>query len=95
MEVAICALREVLAAADLLAPGGRLVYCTCSLQAEEGPDRIAAFLDGEAPFERDPLRSGELADEFITPNGDLRTTPAAWPERGGLDGFYAARLVRT
>jgi 16S rRNA (cytosine967-C5)-methyltransferase len=89
--------RLLAAAGEMLTPGGRLVYCTCSLQAEEGPDHIAAFLDGDAPFERDPLRSGEIAgaDNFVTEPGDLRTTPAAWPERGGLDGFYAARLVRS
>ena len=89
--------RLLAAAADMLAPGGRLVYCTCSLQAEEGPDRIAAFLEGNAPFARAPMRPGEIAgaDDSITPSGDLRTTPAAWPDRGGLDGFYAARLMRS
>ena len=89
---------RLLAAADeMLAPGGRLVYCTCSLQPDEGPARIAAFLDGGAPFAREPLRPGEIAgaDDFITEEGDLRTTPAAWPDLGGLDGFYAARLVRS
>jgi 16S rRNA (cytosine967-C5)-methyltransferase len=88
--------RLLAAAGAMLAPGGRLVYCSCSLQPEEGPERITAFLAGGASFSRAPIRAGELpgADEFLTPEGDLRTTPAAWPERGGLDGFYAARLVR-
>ena len=88
--------RLLAATADMLAPGGRLVFCTCSLQAREGSERITAFLASGAPFARDPVGSGEIAgaENFITPDGDLRTTPADWPEHGGLDGFYAARLVR-
>ena len=48
-------------------------------------------------WRREPLARGEIpgADDFITADGDLRTLPAHWPEIGGLDGFYAARLVRT
>ena len=88
--------RLLAATAGMLAPGGRLVFCTCSLQAREGSERIAAFLEGGAPFARDPIGADEVAGakDFITPEGDLRTTPADWPEHGGLDGFYAARLVR-
>jgi len=88
--------RLLAAAASMLAPGGRLVYCTCSLEPEEGPARIDALLGGGAGLARDPLRSGEIegADEFITPEGDLRTLPSAWAESGGIDGFFAARLVR-
>jgi len=88
--------RLLAAASDMLAPGGRLVFCTCSLQDAEGPDRVAAVLAGGAPFVPDPVRAGEIAgaDGFLTPEGAVRTTPADWPDRGGLDGFYAARLVR-
>jgi 16S rRNA (cytosine967-C5)-methyltransferase len=88
--------RLLAAAAEMLAPGGRLVFCSCSLEAAEGPERIAALLAGGAPFARDPIRPGEIAgaEDFVTADGDLRTLPSHWADRGGLDGFYAARLVR-
>ena len=86
-------------AARLVKPGGLLVYCTCSLEPEEGPQQIARFL-ASAPevWERFPIRSGEagIAPEWITPDGDLRTFPFYMsldaPEISGMDGFYAARL---
>jgi 16S rRNA (cytosine967-C5)-methyltransferase len=83
-------------AADMLAPGGTLVYCTCSLQPEEGPARIAALLARNPDLSRQPARPEELDGEaqLIESNGDLRTLPAHWPRLGGLDGFYAARLRR-
>lgn len=84
------------AARDCLKPGGRLLYCVCSLQPEEGPQRIDALLARHGDLRRQPLLPAELRGvaEFMTPAGDLRTLPSAWPDRGGLDGFYAARLVR-
>lgn len=88
--------RLLAAAVDMLAPDGRLVYCVCSLQAGEGAARIEALLASGAPVVRDPLTADELpgAGEFIDAAGDLRTLPCQWPEHGGLDGFYAARLRR-
>ena len=77
-------------------PGGRLVYCVCSLQPEEGIDRIAALLAGGAPLRRlplDPAEVGGLA-ELISADGDLRTLPCHLAELGGMDAFYAARLER-
>jgi len=88
--------RLLAAAIEDLAPGGTLVFCTCSLQPEEGPARVAALLAGGAPVVRRPIDPAELAGagELLTPEGDLRTLPCHWAERGGLDGFYAARLVK-
>ena len=88
--------RLLLNAVQGLAPGGRLVFCTCSLQPEEGPARIAALLAAGAPVEREPIAAAEVAgqSELITAEGDLRTLPCHWPQAGGLDGFYAARLRR-
>jgi 16S rRNA (cytosine967-C5)-methyltransferase len=82
------------AAAAHLKPGAPLVYAVCSLEPEEGPGVVAAALT--RGWRRDPIRPGEIAvaDEFITPDGDLRTLPSHWPEIGGLDGFYVARLQR-
>jgi 16S rRNA (cytosine967-C5)-methyltransferase len=80
------------AACDMLAPGGRLVYAVCSLLPDEGPGRIAAAL-ARLPLRLDPIALPALP-EAVTHEGFLRTTPALWPERGGMDGFFAARLVR-
>ena len=88
-------------AATLLKPGGTLVYCTCSLEPEEGEQAIAAFLAADSSMRRIPIEPGEVAGlrEIITVEGDLRTLPCHLPSEeprlGGLDGFYAARLVKS
>ncbi|MBV9734335.1 MAG: rRNA cytosine-C5-methylase [Acidisphaera sp.] len=81
------------AAAALLRPGGRLLYAVCSLQPEEGPARVAAALQ-RLPLRADPFRPDELAafPESRTADGFLRTHPGLWAARGGVDGFFAARL---
>jgi len=88
--------RLLAAAVEMLAPGGRLVFCTCSLQPEEGPERITALLSSGAPVAREPIQAHEVGgvEAFITPEGDMRTLPGHLAELGGVDGFYAARLVR-
>ena len=82
--------------ATLLNAGGTLVYCTCSLETEEGPRQVDAFLDRHPAFERFAVRADEVGGlgEAITKAGDLRTLPCHWHEAGGLDGFFAARLRR-
>jgi 16S rRNA (cytosine967-C5)-methyltransferase len=84
------------AAVEMLRPGGTLVYCTCSLEPEEGPDRVDALLRSGAPVERQPLDPGEIEapSDWVTREGDLRTLPCHLSEYDGLDGFYAARLVK-
>ncbi len=84
------------AAVDMLAPGGTLVYCTCSLEPEEGVLRIDALLGSGAPVERRPIADEELGvpPGWITSKGDLRTLPCHLPEHDGVDGFYCARLVK-
>ncbi|MBC8241383.1 MAG: RsmB/NOP family class I SAM-dependent RNA methyltransferase, partial [Alphaproteobacteria bacterium] len=81
------------AAMEMLAPGGTLIYITCSLQPEECEQRIDAFLASGAPAARRPIIAAELfgLDELITPLGDMRTLPH---HLGGMDGFYACRLMR-
>ena len=85
--------RLLAAAAAMLKPGGRLIYAVCSLQPDEAVPRIA-HVPGLRP---DPLTVQELAmlPEARTVEGNLRTHPALWSERGGMDGFFAARLIRT
>ena len=87
-------------AAGLLKPGGRLVYCTCSLEAEEGERQAEAFLARHPDFERRPVTPEEVGglSECLTPEGDVRTLPChlavADHDRSGLDGFFMARFVR-
>jgi 16S rRNA (cytosine967-C5)-methyltransferase len=80
------------AAAKLLKPGAPLVYAVCSLEPEEGPGVVAEALRNG--WKRAPLKD-EIPAQFITADGDMRTHPGHWPEIGGLDGFYAARLLRS
>jgi 16S rRNA (cytosine967-C5)-methyltransferase len=79
-----------------LRPGGTLVYCTCSLEAGEGSERIEQLLARGAPVRRRPVDSAELGglDALVTGDGDLRTLPCHLADEGGMDGFYAARLTR-
>jgi 16S rRNA (cytosine967-C5)-methyltransferase len=88
--------RLLKAAVEMLRPGGMLVYCTCSLEPEEGPQRIDALLQTGAPVERRPIAASEIdmPAEWLTADGDLRTLPFHLAEYDGIDGFYAARLVK-
>ena len=93
--------RLLLKAVALLKPGGTLVYCTCSLEPEEGEDAVASLLAAEPAMRRMAIEAGEVAGltELINADGDLRTLPChlphADPRLSGLDGFYAARLVKS
>ncbi len=88
--------RLLTAAAGMLRPGGTLIYATCSLEPEEGEERIAAFLAAGAPFDRRPVTADELGGfgAPVTPEGDLRTLPGDAPDPQGWDGFFACRLIR-
>ncbi len=84
----------------LTRPGGAIVYCTCSLEPEEGEGQIAAVLRRNPDVRRSPIDPQEIGGlgECLTPAGELRTLPCQlWgddPRRSGLDGFFAARLVK-
>jgi 16S rRNA (cytosine967-C5)-methyltransferase len=82
-------------AATLLAPGGRLVYCTCSLLPAEGEDQVRAALGRHAGLRPDPdaLRLPGVAPDWIGELG-LRLRPDYWADRGGMDGFFVAALRR-
>jgi len=84
--------RLLAAATAMLRPGGRLIYAVCSLQPEEGAGRVAG-LPGLRP---DPFTAAELdgIPPALTRQGTLRTHPGLWTDRGGMDGFFAARFVR-
>jgi len=84
------------AAVDMLAPGGTLVYCTCSLEQQEGKQQVEKLLARGAPIKRVPVDPAEIGGlkECISAEGDVRTLPCHLAQLDGLDGFFAARLVR-
>jgi 16S rRNA (cytosine967-C5)-methyltransferase len=84
------------AALSLLAPGGRLVFCTCSLLPVEGEFQVKAALkrhDGLRILPVDPEPLGGDAT-WASPEGGLRLRPDFWADRGGMDGFYMACLQK-
>lgn len=83
------------AAAARVKPGGRLVYCVCSLETEEGEAQVAGFMQRNADFAIEPVASGEggTPEASVRADGTLRILPHHRP--GGLDGFYVARLRRS
>jgi 16S rRNA (cytosine967-C5)-methyltransferase len=87
-------------AVALTKPGGAIVYCTCSLEPEEGAAIVADLLARDQSVRRVPIAPAEVAGEsaFISADGDLRTLPCHLPDTdsrlAGLDGFYAARLEK-
>ena len=68
-------------AVALTKPGGTLVYCTCSLEPEEGEDIVAGLLAHEPGVRRAPIAASEVfgLGEFVTEAGDLRTLPCHFP----------------
>jgi 16S rRNA (cytosine967-C5)-methyltransferase len=75
-----------------LKPGGRLVYAVCSLEPAEGEAIIEAALLRDPQLRRAP--APPLLPGLFTEQGDLRSLPSAFAERGGVDGFYAAMITR-
>jgi 16S rRNA (cytosine967-C5)-methyltransferase len=87
-------------AVALTRPGGILVYCTCSLEREEGIAIVADLLARDTSVRRVPIAAADVCGlgEFISPDGDLRTLPCHLADAdsrfAGVDGFYAARLEK-
>jgi len=93
--------RSLLArAVELTKPGGLLVYCTCSLEPEEGIGIVTEALAGDSRLRSRPISPAEVGgiEEIVTAAGDLRTLPCHLadpdPRLSGLDGFFAARFER-
>ena len=95
-RLAVVQERLLHSAIEAVEPGGLIVYCTCSLEAAEGPDQIEKLLASGAPVKRVPIKPEELGGlrELITPQGDLRTLPSHLAVYDGIDGFFASRLIR-
>jgi 16S rRNA (cytosine967-C5)-methyltransferase len=85
------------AAVNMLKPNGTLIYCTCSLEPEEGQLRVESLLRSGAPVRHQRISPDEInaPADWFTESGDLRTLPCHFSEYDGIDGFYAARLVKT
>lgn len=83
------------AAMDMVKPGGILVYCTCSIQPEEGFERYVDLNQSGvlSPMPITPEERPDLAP-FLTREGTLRTFPYHLADLGGMDGFFAARWTR-
>jgi 16S rRNA (cytosine967-C5)-methyltransferase len=85
-------------AVALTKSGGTIVYCTCSLEPEEGVAIVADLLARDKAVQRMPISAAEVSGEaqFISAEGDLRTLSCHLPDAdsrfSGVDGFYAARL---
>ena len=83
-------------ALGLLKPGGRLVYCTCSLLPDEGECQVDEALLRHDDLKTDPaaLSLPGVDPAWVTEEGGLRLRPDYWAEKGGMDGFYIACLRR-
>lgn len=88
--------RLLKSAVYMVKPNGILVYSVCSLEREEGTNRIEALLVDNPHLSIAPITNLELPElkEAITSEGYLRTTPALWQSLGGIDGFFIARMLR-
>ncbi len=80
----------------LLKPGGRLVFCTCSLLPDEGEVQIEEALGRHADMSvsRDALEISGVDPAWVTEEGGLRLRPDFWTDLGGMDGFYIAALTK-
>ncbi|MCF6234631.1 MAG: 16S rRNA methyltransferase [Rhodobacteraceae bacterium] len=78
----------------LLKPGGRLVFCTCSLLPDEGEVQVEEALKafGDMSVDRAALALKGVDPGWITQEGGLRLRPDFWADQGGMDGFYIACL---
>jgi len=86
----------LVSAAAMVKVGGILVFSTCSLQSQEGPDCVDSFLASNPSFIRAPVGKnlGFEISAYTTESGYLRTLPCYLADLGGMDGFFAARLKR-
>ncbi len=75
-----------------LKPGGRLVFCTCSLLPDEGEIQVEDALKRNKGVTVEPIALDGIDPAWSTPEGGVRIRPDYWAERGGLDGFYIAVL---
>lgn len=80
-------------ALGFVAPGGRLLFCTCSLLPVEGEHQVSAALKRHPGLIAEPIDPTDhgLPEDAASPHG-LRLLPDLWPDEGGMDGFYMSVL---
>ena len=84
------------AAANILTDDGTLMFAVCSLEPEEGEEQVENFLLRHPEFQLDPITANEVFGQAeLLKDGALRTLPYHMADKGGMDGFYAARLKRS
>lgn len=81
-------------AIGLLKPGGRLVFCTCSLLPDEGEVQVEEAVErwADVTVDRDAVLVDGVDPDWVTEEGGLRLRPDYWADKGGMDGFYVALL---
>ncbi|MBV2360133.1 methyltransferase domain-containing protein [Thalassococcus sp. CAU 1522] len=79
-------------ACDLLAPGGLLVFATCSLLPDEGECQVEDLLARRKDMAVVPPQAEWIEPGWRSAEGGLRLRPDFWADRGGMDGFYMALL---
>jgi 16S rRNA (cytosine967-C5)-methyltransferase len=88
-EVTSLQLRILINVAEVVRPGGRIVYATCSSEPDENEQVVERFLEAQSAFRAEPLYFGP-APQLINSSGHLQTLPF----RDGLEGFFAAAVAR-
>ncbi len=81
-------------AVSWLKPGGRMIYCTCSLFPEEGEAQIEAALTRHKGVSIRPVQADWIDPKWLTEAGTLRLRPDHWADVGGIDGFFIACLEK-
>jgi 16S rRNA (cytosine967-C5)-methyltransferase len=96
MKLAALQAKLLQRAAAWVKPGGILVYSTCSLEPEEGEIQIEKFLREQQQFTLHPVMATEIGklDEVLTQPGIIRARPDMLKDKGGIDGFFVARLLK-
>jgi 16S rRNA (cytosine967-C5)-methyltransferase len=100
-ELASLQQRLITHALSMLKPGGMLLYCTCSLEPAECNEQVVRLLAERQDVTLSPIAPEEVAGrgEWLDQQGALRTLPhylqLSDPELSGMDGFYAARLIKS
>ncbi|MEL6640677.1 MAG: transcription antitermination factor NusB [Pseudomonadota bacterium] len=80
-----------------LQPGGRLVFCTCSLLPDEGEVQIeeAIVRHPSVKIDYEARNQDGFVPNWFTEEGGIRLRPDYWADQGGMDGFYMAVLTKT
>ncbi len=81
-------------ALSMLKPGGRMVFCTCSLLPDEGEAQLAGALTRHPGLTVVRPDLAGIDQSWITEAGGLRLRPDYWADKGGMDGFFMALVVK-